>query len=54
MWMMNEHERSMQQAEQKAEDLKAWLFIGAIFLGTLLVVWVPLIVGAFGDYSPRT
>jgi hypothetical protein len=45
MWM-SERERSMQLAEQKAEDVKAWLLIGAIFLGTMLVVWVPLIVGA--------
>ena len=36
----------MEMAEQKAQDMRVWLIIGAIFLGTMLVVWVPLIFNA--------
>jgi hypothetical protein len=31
---------------QRNQDVRAWLLIGAIALGTLLIVWVPLIISA--------
>ena len=33
-------------ARQKRQDVRAWLLIGAIFIGTMLAVWVPLLFGA--------
>ena len=30
----------------KDQDVKAWLLIGAIFVGTLLVVWLPVVIAA--------
>jgi hypothetical protein len=31
---------------QKDQDVKAWLLIGAVFVGTLLVVWLPVVIAA--------
>jgi hypothetical protein len=44
--MVSNSERSMGKAEQKAQDVRAWLMIGAVFIATLLMVWVPLIYNA--------
>jgi hypothetical protein len=30
------------------KDVKAWLLIGAIFVGTILAVWLPLLFTAMG------
>jgi hypothetical protein len=30
----------------KERDAQAWLLIGAIFIGTMLLVWLPLLFGA--------
>jgi hypothetical protein len=35
------------RVKEVEQDLRAWLVIGAFFVGTLLLVWVPLIVRAF-------
>ena len=32
--------------EQKERDVQAWLLIGAIFIGTMLAVWLPLLFSA--------
>jgi hypothetical protein len=44
--MVSKRERSMVKAEQEAQDVRAWLMIGAVFIATMLVVWVPLIFNA--------
>jgi hypothetical protein len=33
-------------AEQKDRDVTAWLLIGAIFIGTMLAVWIPILFNA--------
>jgi hypothetical protein len=43
---VSKRERRMGKAEQEAQDVRAWLMISAIFIGTMLVVWVPLIFNA--------
>ena len=45
-WMVTKRQRDDHHARQSGQDVRAWLLIGAIALGTLLVVWVPLIIGA--------
>ena len=45
-WMVTKRPRNDHHAGQSGQDVRAWLLIGAIALGTLLVVWVPLIIGA--------
>ena len=42
-WMTNKRQRSVEEARRMAGDMRAWLVIGAIFIGTLLVVWMPII-----------
>ena len=44
--MFSKRERSMKNAERRAQDMRAWVMIAAIFLATMLVVWVPLILNA--------
>jgi hypothetical protein len=44
--MFRKRERSMKSAEQGAQDMRAWVMIAAIFLATMLVVWLPLIFNA--------
>ena len=34
------------EAQQKERDVEAWLLIGAIFIGTILAVWIPLLFSA--------
>jgi hypothetical protein len=45
-WMVTKRPRNDHHARQSGQDVRAWLLIGAIALGTLLVVWVPLIIAA--------
>jgi hypothetical protein len=45
-WMVNKRQRSVEDARRMAGDMRAWLVIGAIFIGTLLVVWMPIIFNA--------
>ena len=44
--MVSKRERSALKADHLAQDVRAWLMIGAIFVATMLVVWVPLIFNA--------
>lgn len=44
-WMVNKRQRD-DRGLRNAQDVRAWLLIGAIALGTLLIVWVPLIISA--------
>jgi hypothetical protein len=44
--MFRKRERSMKSAELRAQDMRAWVVIAAIFFATILVVWVPLIFNA--------
>jgi hypothetical protein len=44
--MVNKRERNVEEARRMAEDMRAWLVIAAIFIGTSLVVWVPMIFNA--------
>jgi hypothetical protein len=32
--------------ERKERDVQAWLLIGAIFIGSVLAVWIPLLFSA--------
>jgi hypothetical protein len=45
-WMFKKEERDDRLKDQRDQDLKAWLLIGAIFVGTLLVVWLPVVIAA--------
>ena len=45
-WMFKKEERDERLKDQRDQDLKAWLLIGAIFVGTLLVVWLPVVIAA--------
>lgn len=45
-WMLTKRQRDAHHARQSGQDVRAWLLIGAIALGTLLIVWVPLIISA--------
>jgi hypothetical protein len=33
---------SVRRVQETEQDIGAWLVIGAFFIGTLLLVWVPL------------
>ena len=45
-WMLRKEERDARFKEQEDQDIKAWLLIGVVFVGTFLVVWLPLIISA--------
>ena len=44
-WMFKK-DREERLKGQKDQDVKAWLLIGAVFVGTLLVVWLPVVIAA--------
>jgi hypothetical protein len=44
-WMFKK-DREERLKVQKDQDVKAWLLIGAVFVGTLLVVWLPVVIAA--------
>jgi hypothetical protein len=44
--LFNRRQRDQRDAQQKEQDVRAWLLIGAIFIGTLLAVWLPLLFSA--------
>jgi hypothetical protein len=44
-WMFKK-DREERLKIQKDQDVKAWLLIGAVFMGTLLVVWLPVVIAA--------
>jgi hypothetical protein len=44
--LVGKRQRDKRGAEQKERDVQAWLLIGAIFIGTMLLVWLPLLFGA--------
>ena len=39
-------QRDKRDTERKERDVQAWLLIGAIFVGTVLAVWIPLLFSA--------
>jgi hypothetical protein len=45
-WMFRKDEADARLKEQKNQDMRAWLLIGVVFVGTFVVVWLPIIVGA--------
>jgi hypothetical protein len=45
-WMFRKDEADARLKRQKDQDMKAWLLIGAVFVGTFVVVWLPIIIGA--------
>jgi hypothetical protein len=48
-WIVRQRQRDTRRlAEQRDQDVKAWLLIGAIFVGTILAVWLPLLFSAMG------
>jgi hypothetical protein len=44
--MVNKRERNVEEARRMVGDMRAWLVVGAIFIGTFLVVWMPIIFNA--------
>ena len=44
--LISKRQRDKRDAEQKERDVRAWLLIGAIFIGTMLAVWLPLLFSA--------
>lgn len=44
--LSNKRQRDTRSAQQKEQDVRAWLLIGAIFIGTMLAVWLPLLFSA--------
>ena len=44
-WMFKA-DRDERLKDQRDQDLKAWLLIGAIFVCTLLIVWLPVVIAA--------
>ena len=41
--LFSKRQRDQRGAEQIEQDVQAWLLIGAIFIGTMLAVWLPLL-----------
>jgi len=44
--LFSKRQRDTRNAQQKEQDVRAWLLIGAIFIGTMLAVWLPLLFSA--------
>jgi len=44
--LITKRQRDKRGAKQKQQDVQAWLLIGAIFIGTMLAVWLPLLFSA--------
>jgi hypothetical protein len=42
----SKRQRDKRDTERKERDVQAWLLIGAIFIGTVLAVWIPLLFSA--------
>jgi hypothetical protein len=42
--LVSKRQRDKRRTEQKEQDVQAWLLIGAIFIGTMLAVWLPLLM----------
>ena len=45
-WLVSKRQRDKRDTERKERDVQAWLLIGAIFIGTVLAVWIPLLFSA--------
>ena len=46
-WIVRKRQRDTRRlTEQHDKDVKAWLLMGAIFVGTILAVWLPLLFSA--------
>jgi hypothetical protein len=43
---ISKRQRDNRDAQQEEQDVRAWLLIGAIFIGTMLAVWLPLLFSA--------
>jgi hypothetical protein len=44
--LVSKRQRDKRDTERKERDVQAWLLIGAIFIGTVLAVWIPLLFSA--------
>ena len=44
--LFSKRQRDKRDTRQKEQDVRAWLLIGAIFIGTMLAVWLPLLFSA--------
>jgi hypothetical protein len=44
--LLTKRQRDKRDTERKERDVQAWLLIGAIFIGTVLAVWIPLLFSA--------
>jgi hypothetical protein len=46
-WLLKDPCNQERNRQRQAQDTWAWTVIGLIFLGTLAVVWVPLLIAAY-------
>ena len=44
--LVSKRQCDKRDTERKERDVQAWLLIGAIFIGTVLAVWIPLLFSA--------
>ena len=44
--LIRKRQRDKRDADQREQEVRAWLLIGAIFIGTMLAVWIPLLFSA--------
>jgi len=47
-WIVRKRQRDTRRLAEHDQNVKAWLLIGAIFVGTILAVWLPLLFSAMG------
>jgi hypothetical protein len=43
-WLLKDRASRERNRERDSRDLWAWTVIGLIFIGTLVIVWLPLLI----------
>jgi hypothetical protein len=46
-WLLKDRGSQERNRTRDARDMWAWTVIGLIFLGTLAIVWLPLLIAAY-------
>lgn len=46
-WLLKDRTSQDHKRERDTRDVWAWTVIGLIFLGTLAIVWLPLLIAAY-------
>jgi hypothetical protein len=47
-WIVRKRQRDTRRLAEHDQTVKAWLLIGAIFVGTILAILLPLLFSAMG------